>query len=421
MNGYDAPRGLPKKFWYLWSSQAVSLNGNALQLIALPLWIYAHTGSALSTGFSFAVQFVPLVVLAPWAGYIVDRFDRKRLMISCELLSAVVVAGLIAAMYSESLLGVYLLLPVLRVFNALTMPAFHAATVTLVAKEDRAKSATVMEAMIGANNAVAPLAGAGLAAWLGYESVLIVNLISFLLAAILLLPLGPLPGQGEMGGLWRSTVAAVRVISRDGVLRAAALAETSFFLFFGSGIVLALLLAKDSYGTGLAGVATSGSGVGWVLASMFIIRRFRHRPMMVMAVSALACVPAVALVVAVVDLGPAAMFTAAIALGAVNVGVGAGASVLYQQQVTSEIAGRVIALRRALLNLALAVSHVLMPAVATVGVGNGPALILFSVLTAGSVLIALLSPRARRRGTDGRTEEAISQLDETVSSVGKAP
>jgi MFS family permease len=184
----------------------VSAIGSAIQLIVIPLWVYERTGSALSTGFTFAVQFVPLVVLAPWAGHVVDRFDRRRLMILCELGAALTVGGLVLAVRADSVAAMYVLLPLLRVFNALTMPAYQAMAVALVPVEQRPKSATVMETVIGANNALAPLLGTALAAAYGYESVLLVNLASFVVGAALLLGVPTLSGRRHLGGVLRSTV-----------------------------------------------------------------------------------------------------------------------------------------------------------------------------------------------------------------------
>jgi MFS family permease len=390
----DPARRLPRAFWYLWSSQAISLVGSALQTIVIPLWIYERTGSVVSTGFSFAVQFVPLVVLSPWAGHLADRFDRRRLMIVCELLAALTVAGLVWALRADSVPTVYLLLPLLRVFNVLTMPAYQASAVALVPLEQRGTSATVMESVIGLNNALAPLLGTALAAWLGYESVLLVNLASFLIAAALLRGVPAGTDRRGSGNVLRSTIAAVRVLTGNRLLGGVALAEAAYFLLFGADLVLVLLIAQDTFGIGLAGVAAAGAGTGWFLTSLALVSRFKHRPRTVMAVSAIGCPAAALLVVAAVGAGPLAVFLAAMSLGAVNIGVVAGASVVYQREITEDVAGRVFALRRALLNAMLALSYVVMPAAAVL-LGRGPTLVLFAGLTALAVSGALLARRDR--------------------------
>ncbi|NRQ37370.1 MFS transporter [Nonomuraea sp. NN258] len=381
---------LPRGFWFLVAGQATSLAGNGLQQIAVPLWIYQRTGSALSAGAAFAVQFIPMVVFAPWAGHLVDRFDRRRILIGCEVLSGLAVVALFLAVVEGALPVVYLMLAVLRLFNALTMPALQAASMQLVPESAHRRSATVIETLLGGINTLAPLGGTALAALLGIEWVLLANLVSFAVAALLLLPVPVCPGSPELRGALGSTLSALVRNGRNGLLRWTALAEAAYFLLFGADTAVLLILAEQRLGAEWAGICATAAGAGWLLASVLLIPRCKHRPVALVTVSALACPVAVLLVVAGAHVGAVALFPAAMALGVVNIGVAAGATVIYQEQVVKGTEGRVFAIRRALLNAMLTLSYLILPGVAGTWLGITGALLVFAVATAVVVCLAAL-------------------------------
>ena len=75
-------------FLLLWSGQAVSTLGSAISALALPLLVLALTHSPAQTGLIAAVQVIPYLVFALPAGALIDRWDRKAVMIRCDLARA---------------------------------------------------------------------------------------------------------------------------------------------------------------------------------------------------------------------------------------------------------------------------------------------------------------------------------------------
>ena len=69
----------------LWAGQFVSQIGDRLAALAFPWLVYTSTGSALGTGAVFAVYTLPYVLFGALAGVAVDRFDKRRLMITVDL------------------------------------------------------------------------------------------------------------------------------------------------------------------------------------------------------------------------------------------------------------------------------------------------------------------------------------------------
>lgn len=88
-----------RDFMLLWAGQAVSRVGSRASAFALPLLILALTGSAAQAGFVGALGSIPALVLSLPAGALVDRWDRKRLMIGCELGRALLLLSIPLALW----------------------------------------------------------------------------------------------------------------------------------------------------------------------------------------------------------------------------------------------------------------------------------------------------------------------------------
>ncbi len=86
-------------FIILWQSQLVSTLGDAVYSIALGFWVLAVTGSTALMGLLMAVSTLPGIIVSPFAGVLIDRTNKKRLMIAMDLLRGIAVVLLAAAAY----------------------------------------------------------------------------------------------------------------------------------------------------------------------------------------------------------------------------------------------------------------------------------------------------------------------------------
>ncbi|MBA3425075.1 MAG: MFS transporter [Rubrobacteraceae bacterium] len=77
-----------RDFALLWFGRLISITGDWMLLVALPIYVYGLTGSALATGAMFAAGLLPNVLLGSVAGVFVDRWDRRRAMVVANLLMA---------------------------------------------------------------------------------------------------------------------------------------------------------------------------------------------------------------------------------------------------------------------------------------------------------------------------------------------
>ncbi len=83
-----------RDYLLLWSGQGVSSAGTQVSGIAFPLLILAITGSPAQAGLAFALRSLPYVIFSLPVGALIDRWDRKRVMILCDLGRAVALASI---------------------------------------------------------------------------------------------------------------------------------------------------------------------------------------------------------------------------------------------------------------------------------------------------------------------------------------
>ena len=191
---------LPRYFWLQWTAQMASQFGNMVQWIALPVWVASITGSAIDAGITFAVEVLPVVVLAPWAGYLADRFDRTRLIVYCELSSSLGVAVLIVGVRMHWLIVVYAALATTKIFNSVSMPAGQAIIKAKIPREQLGHAMSWYQIAAGGMLAVGSAVGVALSSAFGIEVVLYINLLSFLVSGTLSSFIGSCKPTGGLSG-----------------------------------------------------------------------------------------------------------------------------------------------------------------------------------------------------------------------------
>ena len=151
-----------RKFFVIWTGQAFSLFGSALVQFALAWWLTKSTGSATVLATATLVGLLPQVLAGPFIGALVDRWDRKRIMIAADLAVAGVTAGLVVlfAVGAIQPWHVYLAALARGLGQTFHFPAMQAATPLLVPKEHLARVAGLNQGLQGAINVVAPPVGA---------------------------------------------------------------------------------------------------------------------------------------------------------------------------------------------------------------------------------------------------------------------
>ena len=232
-----------RSFRRVWIAGLISDTGDWLLLVSLPILVYQYTGSTVGTAAAFLVQLAPPVLLAPIAGRIADRVDRRLTLTAISLAQAAALTPLLLVSGRSGLPLVYLVLVVQSALASVFDPAKNALLPTLVA-DDRLVSANSLVAL---NQNVGRLVGGSLGGVLvalggGLSLIVAADGVSFLLAAALiagLAPQAPIPtrsartGQSGTGGAgWMATLADPPVRGGLLVLLTASVAQGIFVVLF---------------------------------------------------------------------------------------------------------------------------------------------------------------------------------------------
>ncbi|WP_211366880.1 MFS transporter [Pseudonocardia kunmingensis] len=179
----------------LWSARTASRWGDVFATVALSLLVLDLTGSALGVSAVVAVEIIPVLLLAPFAGTLVDRLPRVRVMVAADLLRAVLAVALIFA--GGNVAVVYAVAFGLSAGAVLFNPAANSTLPALVKDNELvAANSGIWTAAVLGQIALAPLAGI-LYTVLGAGPAFAINAASFLVSAAVLaglrLPAAPMP------------------------------------------------------------------------------------------------------------------------------------------------------------------------------------------------------------------------------------
>lgn len=175
-----------RNFGLLWLGQVISVVGDWVLFASLAFYVYALTGSVLASGAMMIVSTVPRVVLGSVAGVFVDRWDRRRTMIAADLGRAFVLLPLLAVHTAGDMWIVYLAAFAEAAISQFFGPAKNALVPRIVTAEElvRANSANSVGEQVG--RLVGPAVGGFMLARLGVQSVVIFDVLSFVVSAALI-------------------------------------------------------------------------------------------------------------------------------------------------------------------------------------------------------------------------------------------
>lgn len=328
----------------LWAARTVSGWGDTFNTVALALLIYQLTGSGLGVGGVVAAEIAPVLLLAPFAGPLIDRWPRIRVMLGADLTRLALATVL--AVWHEAPAGVYAITFGMSIGAVFFNLAASSVLPALVPKEELvAANSGIWTAAVLSQVALAPLAGL-LVTTVGYGPAFAINAASHALSALVLRSLRA-PGRPDQLGRRRLLTEArdgVRVIVRHRLLRALAGGQLLAALSAGATSALLVVLAEDHLGvTGRGyGVLIAAIGVGAALGPLALLRLIRQprRPLFVFGPLALRGV--VDLILASSTARP----VAAVALVAYDVGTSTGAvtfNSMLQAETPERARGRVFA------------------------------------------------------------------------------
>ncbi|MDH4125867.1 MAG: MFS transporter [Gammaproteobacteria bacterium] len=185
----QAPKQFADKFWLLWGSQAASLTGSFAVQFAIIWWLTSTTGSATILASATLIGLLPQVVLGPFIGALVDRWNRKRVMLAADSVIALASAWLAWMFFVDaaSIVHVFIVLGIRAVGGAFHGPAMLASTSLMVPEKHYVRIQGLNQALQNGSPLLAAPLGALLVSWLPMSSILMIDVATALIAIIPLL------------------------------------------------------------------------------------------------------------------------------------------------------------------------------------------------------------------------------------------
>jgi MFS family permease len=267
------PLARNRAFRLLWIGQVLSDTGTQAALIAYPLLVLALTHSAAIAGLVGTVRLVVQLILGLPGGAISDRFDRRRTMIICDTVRAVVLAVLAALV----LLHLVTWLVVLAVAvidgaaNVLFDPSANAALPAIVADEQLEQAWAATEARTYAAGLVGPVLG-GFLFGLGSAVPFAGDAASYLVSAGAVSRVRGKFRAEPSGGrkaLWREVIDGLHLVWHNPLLRAVVI-QAPLVNFAFNGVIFTITLALRRHGTapGIIGLAQAGIALGGLFGAI---------------------------------------------------------------------------------------------------------------------------------------------------------
>ena len=254
-----------RRYFPLWLGQLVSNFGDTLHYIALVVLVFQLSGEGLAVAGLVATEIVPVLVLGPIAGVVIDRFSRKTILIASDLVRAVLVLTLI---WPQGVWHAYLVAAGLSAAGVFFNPTVNAVIPVLTTPEQRLAANSVSWSTGRLVQILAASIAGGLIALIGTGAAFAVNGASFVVSALLIATLaipahaGQLAGgPRRLGAFFGDAGAGLRYALRDPFVSRLVLVQS--LASFAVGATGALLVVLSERHLGLP-----PEGFAWLIAAI---------------------------------------------------------------------------------------------------------------------------------------------------------
>lgn len=363
VNNYRSFLQLRPKYRSLWLAQVISLSGDWFNTIASVIIVNRYSASGLAVGGLFIARALPPFLLGPVAGVVADRFDRRKVLILSDVLRAGIVLCFLLIDRPERLWLLYVLTVLQFSVSTFFEPARAALVPALVENDELIKANTLASITWSAMLTLGGALGGLTASLFGVRVSLIVDALSFLVSAVLVLSI---TGQFRSNAVhalesgWKNFVDGLRYVRKNLdvglVTLVKALGQVGSFDII-SAIYASRVFREGQEGATTLGLMFTAFGVGAVIGPLIANRlgdssvTWLRRAIL----GGFVCMPLAWLIVGVAPSLPIAL------LGCILRGIGGSVNwtysdVLLQMSVPNHLLGRVFAFDFAVFTLAVSIS-----------------------------------------------------------------
>lgn len=270
-------------FLIVWIGQVVSLLGTKLTEFALGFWIldqtYQDTGTITQFALTIVFMYLPKVLISPLAGVLIDRWNRRSVMIASDLGSGAIAIAILLLVSTDSLAvwQIYLALIISSTLNAFQQPAYTAAISQLVPANNLSRANGMVQASFAIAKIAAPAIAGLLLNHFGLKTILFVDLTTFSIAIVTLITV-KFPSYKRHTKRRRKIIDRVitdavagwsYIVSRPGLVRLVCFIAISYFTMGMLEVVLWPLLYQPG-STEQLGIVLSIGGCGMLLGSVLM-------------------------------------------------------------------------------------------------------------------------------------------------------
>jgi MFS transporter, DHA3 family, macrolide efflux protein len=432
-------------FILIWFGQSVSMIGSSLTSFGLGIWVYQQTKSITQFALVSLSLALPIILISPFAGALVDRWSRRWVMILSDLgsgLSTLAIAILLTTNQLE-IWHIYLATAISATCGTFQIPAYEAAITMLVPKQHFGRANGMVQMGIALGQLIAPVLGGVLLVFIHLQGIIFIDFITFLFAIIPLLLVrfaDPQDLSDQKTGQKKLLQSAIEgwqyIASRSGLLSLLVFTAISNFIVGFAEVLFTPLVLSFASEIELGTVLSIG-GMGMLIGSLvvstwggsqrYILNVFGFTILGGLSILAAGMKTSVALVAV-------AAFLFFFGLPISN----SSSQVIFQKKVSPHIQGRVFAFTGAVTAAALPLAYVIAAPLAEkifeplmsvdgwlagsigkiIGVGSGRGIgLLFAVLGILTILFTIVAYQyPRLRFVDDELPDIVQEKDITLGS-----
>jgi MFS family permease len=337
-----------RDFRLLWVGSLIAHIGNWMQQVAQAWLLYDLTGSALLVGLNGLIRTVPFLVLSLYAGVLVDRMDRKRLLLWVQSIDLLITLslGILVATGAVQVWHIYANSVLASLTGAFQIPAQQALLPHLVPRRDLLGAVGLNSMLRKGTQIIGPALGGLCVAAFGVAETYFINVAGFtvLVACIAAMRATNPPTEPTKQGALQAIVEGLRYVRSDAVIGGLLLMEAALSIF-GSFNTMLVVFSRDVFAAGPQGLGLlqSAPGIGTVLGSLVLawVGDIHHKGRLVIIGSVFHGLGIAAF--ALCSWFPAALFLLAMT-GAADIVVGATRNTILQLWARGPMLGRVMSL-----------------------------------------------------------------------------
>jgi MFS transporter, DHA3 family, macrolide efflux protein len=277
MNSKSRPTGM-FGFTIVWLGQLVSVLSTNMTAFALTIWVFEKTGSVTALGLMQVFFITPYLLITPFAGVMVDRHNRKLMMMVSDLVAGLATISILVlqAMGMLQVWQLYAAAIFQGLGNAFQWPAYSATISLMVPKEKYGRANGMMSLIDSGPGVLAPLMAGALLPIIGMTGILSLDVVTFILAiTVLLFVYIPQPPRTAEGSVSQGNMFKEAAFGFKYIFARPSLLGLQLVFFFGNlcmgiafTVLVPMILSRTDNNTVSLGLVQSAGAIGGVVGGI---------------------------------------------------------------------------------------------------------------------------------------------------------